>query len=201
MKLGYLALPLALFGSSLSAEVARLQTALNRPVQVHKTAQNQQHSANATGKRTPLPPGAVFFPGIETSRPSPLPDISAVQLERTRCLATCPAYTVTIRADGSFSYTGVYGVERLGEHRGHIEVGRLRQVFRYIDEIGFRELEPRYLSPYPDNATAITTVVQAGERKTVTNYANSGPATLWALEQLIDALVESATWDAGGGLK
>ena len=152
-------------------------------------------------KTGPLPPNSVPFPGIVKSQPKPLPDISALSLQRTRCLTGCPAYTVTISRDGTFSYSGHYGVARLGNNSGRVDKGRLEQVFRYLDEIGFRRLEPSYLSPYLDNATAITTVIQNGERKTVTNYANSGPATLWALEQLIDDLLNGATWDAKTGDK
>lgn len=146
------------------------------------------------GKPGALPPNSVPFPGLNENKPEALPDITGVSLERTRCLIGCPAYSVRIAEDGSFHYEGYYGVPRLGEHSGQIEVGRLRQLWRYIEEIGYTTLKPRYVSPYLDNATAITSVVQNGERKTVTNYANSGPATLWALEQLIDGLLEGATW-------
>lgn len=142
-----------------------------------------------------LPPGVERFPGLEKTKPQVVPDISEVRLERTRCLASCPAYTVTIHADGSFNYTGRYNVPNMGEHTGQIEVGGLRQVLRYIDEINFTDLEKSYLSPFLDNATAVTSVMQSGTRTTVTNYANSGPATLWALETLIDTLLERATWD------
>ena len=148
-----------------------------------------------------LPPGVERFPGVQKTKPQPVPDISEIRLERTRCLASCPAYSVTIQADGSFSYTGTYNVEHMGEHTGQLEVGQFRQVFRYIDEIGFMDFQTSYLSPFLDNATVTTSVVQNSAQKTVTNYANSGPATLWALEELIDMLLETATWDAGSGQK
>ena len=151
--------------------------------------------------KTTLPPNTALFPGTEQVRPEPPPALTELRLERTRCRATCPAYTVTLRADGSFRYTGVYGVERLGEHTGRVEVGSLRQVLRYAEEIGFFGLEPRYTSPYLDNAAAIFTATGPEGRKTVTDYANSGPATLWALGQLIDGLLTDATWDLGGGAR
>ena len=148
-----------------------------------------------------LPPNTALFPGTEQVRPEALPELTELRLERTRCLGRCPAYTVTLRADGSFRYTGHYGVERLGEHTGTVEVGSLRQVLRYAEEIGFFGLEPRYISPYLDNAAAIFTAAGPEGRKTVTDYANSGPATLWALGQLIDGLLADATWDSGGGAR
>ena len=148
-----------------------------------------------------LPPGVEVYPGTEKVKPQPVPNISEVKLERTRCLASCPAYTVAIRADGSFSYTGLYNAPHMGEHTGQVNVGQFRQLLRYIGAIDFMSFKSSYLSPYPDNATVTTSVVQNGSRKTVMNYANSGPATLWALETLVDTLLETATWDAGGGQK
>lgn len=137
---------------------------------------------------------SVPLPGIAASQPSELPDISRLSLERTRCYTACPAYRAVIHADGRIDYTGVHAVARLGKHSGTVEVGLLRQLFRYIDETDFRALEPSYSSPFLDNATAITTVVLNGRRKTVMNYANSGPATLWALEWLIDDLIGTTVW-------
>ena len=148
----------------------------------------------AAAQTNTLPPGTELYPGTE-AKPQAVPDISEVRLERTRCLASCPAYTVTLRADGSFSYTGLYNVPHLGQHTGKVEAGQLRQLLRYIGEIDFMKFKKSYLSPYLDNATAVTSVVQNGARKTVINYANSGPATLWALETLIDTLLQAATWD------
>ena len=149
--------------------------------------------------KTTLPPNTAPFPGTEQVRPEAPPALTELRLERTRCRTTCPAYTVTLRADGSFRYTGVYGVERSGEHTGTVEVGSLRQVLRYAEEIGFFGLEARYTSPYLDNAAAVFTAAGPDGRKTVTDYAGSGPATLWALGQLIDGLLADATWDPGGG--
>ena len=149
--------------------------------------------------KTPLPPGTALFPGAERARPEPVPDVTELRLERTRCRLDCPAYAVTFRADGSLRYRGDYGTPRLGEHAGRVEVGSLRQVFRYLEAIRFGRLEARYTSPYLDNATTVITVVTPEGRKTVTDYANSGPATLWALGELVDGLLADATWDPGGG--
>lgn len=157
--------------------------------------------SSAQTQKTPLPPGTVLYPGVQGTKPQPVPEINELSLERTRCHLDCPAYAVTFSADGSFRYTGHYGVERLGEHTGRVDAGSLRQVFRYVEAINFGGLEARYTSPYLDNATTVFTVVRPEGRKTVTDYANSGPATLWALGQLVDTLLAGATWNPGGGQK
>lgn len=148
-----------------------------------------------------LPPGVIPFPGTENVKPAEPSQIIEVALERTRCLADCPAYKVVFNTDGSFTYTGTYNVERMGQHTGQVEVGSLQQIFRYIDEIDFFSFDTLYDSPYLDSATVRTTVAEEGRRKTVQNYANSAPATLWALETLLDSLLETATWDESGGAR
>ena len=43
-------------------------------------------------------------------------------------------------------------------------------------------------------AITYTTVVMNGKRKVIRNYANAGPTTLWAIEQLIDSLMTKVKW-------
>ena len=145
-----------------------------------------------------LPPGVVPLPGTENLKPAQPSEITEVALQKSRCLTDCPAYRVTFSADGSFTYIGMYNVERMGEHTGQVSAGRLQQIFRYVDEIDFFSFDTLYTVPYPDNATVSTTVIEKGRQKTVQNYANSGPATLWALEALLESLLETATWNQGG---
>lgn len=142
------------------------------------------------------PEGTMLVPG-QTLAPAPTftTDIREIGLERTRCYADCPAYTFIIQRDGSFRYVGEYGVEHLGEYTGQVSQGRLNQVLRYIEAIDFMDLQDTYSSPFLDNAAVYTMVVKNGNTKVIENYALSGPATLWALEQLIDSLLETAQWN------
>lgn len=144
-------------------------------------------------------PDVVPFSDIEKEKPAEPLEISEIALERTRCLTDCPAYRVTFQADGSFTYTGTANVERSGKHRGRVEAGELQQILRYTEEIGFFNLNDLYSSTYLDSATVFVTAVKRGQSKTVEDYANSGPATLWALQELLESLLETATWDEGGG--
>jgi hypothetical protein len=152
-----------------------------------------------------LPEGVALAPGV-TSLGGSLPNrsnhgISEIGLERTRCLANCPAYTVIISADGTFRYTGEYGVERVGEHTGTVEVGQLNQVMSFINESLFMGFENTYSANFLDAPTTYVMIKKGSETKVIENYANSGPATLWAIEQLIDDLLETAEWDEGGGVQ
>src|SRR5205085_722560 len=57
--------------------------------------------------------------------------VSEIALERTRCFGTCPAYSVVIKADGTFTYTGKDFVTRKGEHAGTVSQHDLRNLSQF----------------------------------------------------------------------
>jgi hypothetical protein len=116
-------------------------------------------------------------------------------LERTDCLARCPAYTVVFSADGSFAYTGEANVERPGDHSGTVSRGALNQVLRYVAAIDYLGLADSYDAGFLDNPATYTLVEWGETTKVILNAGNAAPPTVWALEQLIDDLLESASWD------
>lgn len=149
----------------------------------------------------PPPPGTAYAPGARPCAPPPpaAPTVSEIGIERGRCLAGCPAYTFIVQADGSFRYVGEYNVERLGVHSGRVSVGRLLQVLRFAEAIDVAAMDDSYTSGFLDNPTVYTLVTQGGRQKVVADEGRSGPATLWALEELIDSLLETAVWDTPVG--
>jgi Domain of unknown function (DUF6438) len=156
-------------------------------------------SKQETPQKSPLnlPAGVALAPGLTKGNPVDRSNhgIDEIGLERTRCLSNCPAYTVMISADGTFRYTGEYGVEHLGDHTGKVSVGQLNQVMSFINEAGFTEFETSYSAAFLDAPTSYVMVKKGRDTKVIENYANSGPATLWAIEQLIDDLLGTAEWN------
>lgn len=125
----------------------------------------------------------------------PVPDITRIGLERTECFGTCPAYTVVIMADGSFTYTGEAHVERMGDHRGTVPLWLLNQVFRYVEDSGFMALANRFDVGALDVPSTYTMVEWAGVTHVVLDVGNVAPATVWAFGMLIDQMLELATWE------
>jgi Domain of unknown function (DUF6438) len=167
---------------------------------------HQQLATPATNEPAPkdsiltLPEGVALAPGASLGG---LPDrskhgISEIGLERSQCFAGCPAYTVIIRADGSFRYSGLADVERVGEYTGTVSVGELNQLMTFINESLFMGFEDTYSASFLDAPTTYVMVKKGSETKVIENYANTAPTTVWAIEQLIDNLLETATWDEGG---
>ena len=121
--------------------------------------------------------------------------ITEIGIERGGCYGTCPIYTFIIKSDGTFRYKGMKYVEREGEFGGTIPVWYFHDLAQFIRDSGYTELEDSYSRTVTDNPTTYTMVVMNGKPKTVSNYANSGPTKLWAIEQLIDNLMAKAKWD------
>ena len=122
--------------------------------------------------------------------------ITEIGIERSGCFGTCPIYTFIVKSDGTFRYKGTKHVEREGEFAGTIPVWYFHHLAQFIRDSGYTELEDGYRpGGNTDHATVYTMVVMNGKRKTISNYANTGPTKLWAIEQLIDDLMAKAKWD------
>ena len=121
--------------------------------------------------------------------------IQYIGLERTRCYGTCPAYDVLIRNNGEVEYAGHAYVEKIGRYKGQVDQWKLTNLFKYIMEIEYFDLQNIYRASVTDNPTVYTVVsINPGLPKAIMNYANAGPAELWALEQLIDQIIEGVEW-------
>ena len=121
--------------------------------------------------------------------------IVEIGLERTRCYGACPAYSVIIKEDGRFEYEGFSYVKRKGKYTGAVNRFALNQLFQFIRDVDYMSLGESYSRDITDQATTYTCVVMKEKRKVIRNYANAGPTKLWAVEQLIDKLILSASWD------
>jgi hypothetical protein len=180
------------FGLSLAlaGELASLHEKLAAQTSTQQPPQKQSQD---------LPDGVMLLPGFSEMPNRSAHGVDEVGLERSRCLATCPAYTVVIKSDGTFRYTGEYGVERLGEHTGTVDVGQLNQLMSFVSESTFMTFADTYTASFLDAPTTYLMVKKGDETKVIENYANTGPATLWAISELIDDLLETATWHEDSG--
>ena len=122
--------------------------------------------------------------------------ITEIGLERTTCKGVCPAYTVVLKSDGSVRYVGRSNALKRGEHTGRIPKAQFDRLAEFINEVGYMELDSTYSRTVMGGPTAFTSVVRDdGQTKTISEYDRSGPASLWAVEQLIDHLTRTAVWD------
>jgi Domain of unknown function (DUF6438) len=122
------------------------------------------------------------------------PPISEIRLERTECYGTCPVYTVSLHSDGSATFIGGANAQLKGRWTGVVPGRDFQELARLADLIGFESFEAHYARPVTDNPTAIVTVARGEKRKTVSNYAESGPLALAGFEQAIDIVAARAEW-------
>jgi hypothetical protein len=118
--------------------------------------------------------------------------ITEVTLERTACFGPCPMYTITLRRDGTATYVGRKYTERQGTYTGNFY--GFQRLAQFIESKGYFKLKDKYSTPITDAPGTITSVVRAGRRKTVNNYADSGPVELFAIEKAIDGMVANTKW-------
>ncbi len=113
--------------------------------------------------------------------------ITEITLERTACFGTCPMYKVTLKADGTFTYVGQEYVEHKGTYTGRFYgFNRLAQL---IEKYGYFNMRDNYSVSMTDLPSTVTSVVRNGRRKKITNYGDSGPVELWAIERAIDGVL------------
>lgn len=123
------------------------------------------------------------------SAPAPAQGDGAIRitLERTACFGTCPVYTVTMREDGSVTYTGSAHVRVTGTERWTIDAAAVRALAREMEQAGFFDLKDKYTAQMTDMPTTFTTLTVGGRTKKIENYY-SGPPVLRDLEARIDVV-------------
>ncbi len=113
---------------------------------------------------------------------------------RSGCEKPCGSITVVFDADGTVSLIGHDGVSGPGKREGKIPSHRFEQMARLVVELGFSGLRLRYASNVTDTQATFFLAVIDEQQKVVMNYAESGPAGLWALEKVIDDLLLQVDW-------
>jgi hypothetical protein len=122
-----------------------------------------------------------------------VPSDALIKLERTRCFGQCPAYWVTIEADGRVIYEGRDFVRVKGRQTARISPGAVAALLETAERIGFFNLNDAYRARVTDNPTTFVTITRAGRTKTIEDYV-SAPAAVKDLESKIDEAAGTRRW-------
>ncbi|HQU90904.1 MAG TPA: DUF6438 domain-containing protein [Pyrinomonadaceae bacterium] len=149
-----------------------------------------------------------------------IPNDLMVRLERTMCFGWCPAYSLTITADGTVTFapsgnfvhrgdgstpsqpmTGKITTHQLGVMLSGIERVNFFSLHRGYGRAGKKTSEcPQY---WTDNPSVIITIELKGKRKTVSHYLGcSGTAILEDLrkfEEEVDEVANTNRWTSEFG--
>ena len=145
--------------------------------------------------------GGAQAPDLSSLSEADLKTIT-IQLERTGCYGSCPAYSVTIHGDGRVEYNGTGHVKEMGSRTGRIEMDKIKSLASAFAKIKFWGLAQDYSRANcngrvcTDMTTAITEFSVAGASHRVSHYYGCGnaPRSLFDLESLIDKSANAEQW-------
>lgn len=126
-----------------------------------------------------------------------LADIEAVTLRRGPCRGFCPAYTVTLRSDGSADWNGERHVDRIGRFHGQFASNAFEELARFIERAGFFGWDDEYVGGASDLPDYELTVVAKDQTKVVRQNGTPEPADFWVIAALVDGLAAGIDWMAG----
>ncbi len=150
-------------------------------------------------------------------RAEPPPSAFEITMQRTPCLGSCPAYTVSVDGDGRVKWHGESNVEAAGDRRATVLPRRVKEIERMLDEVRFFERDRNGEMPNPgvvceqtgpnssscsfssstticsDTSHAVVTV-RRGTRKHTVDNAHCEMSTLDRLESLIDEVARTSAW-------
>ncbi len=123
--------------------------------------------------------------------------VTEISLTRGGCYGWCPQYSVRLTSDGKVKYFGGRYVKKLGTFNGAIPTPEFQYLADFVQKADVMAMKDEYENlGISDLETVYTSFVVNGVRKSISNYANSGPLDVWAIEQLIDKLVSETEWES-----
>ncbi len=117
-----------------------------------------------------------------------------ISLDRSGCFGSCPAYTLTLRGDGSATYIGKSDVQRVGNWRAKVDEKSLRYLMSAFEAIKFFELKDVYDDMVTDIPTYTLSYQLGDSTKKVTDRFGPPPG-LRELERSIDSVAETLKWN------
>lgn len=147
----------------------------------------------------------VFVPMVEV-RSSPPPSRTfpegplagtRIELKRTQCFGSCPAYTVTISGAGEVTWQGDAYVAIRGEAKDKIDPKVVTALLDRAKAAGFFDLRDVYRADVTDGPTFTITITHGGRIKRVEDYNGElvgMPYEVTLLEQAIDRAARTARW-------
>lgn len=138
-----------------------------------------------------------------------IPSDTVITLERGVCLGACPEYKLTVSADGTVVFEGLYSVKKNGTLKTSISQKKVVQLIAAFEKANYFSLKDEYVSKqdgcpdvWTDQPFVTTSIVMDGKSKSIKHYqgckGNNGspiyPKGLTELENKIDKIVGTKRW-------
>jgi hypothetical protein len=122
-------------------------------------------------------------------------NVKEISMERVMSKEPYPVFKVTFRSNGEAIYEGKYFVDKIGTFIGTIDDTDFKKLSDLMEKLEFNSLREKYLVDGHDQPNVLTTLVYENQIKAVSNYGESGPVEIWAIEKVIDDLTEDIYWE------
>ncbi|MDH3943792.1 MAG: DUF6438 domain-containing protein [Anaerolineae bacterium] len=132
---------------------------------------------------------STLFPPTNTI-PEDISD-AVITLERTACFGFCPDYTVTIYGDGRVVYFGNDFVAEMGERTYTIPTDDVLWLVESFYDIGFFDLDDRYVESATDLPSTTISMTIEGETKSIYLYGMNLPKDLVELTKRVDEVANT----------
>lgn len=122
------------------------------------------------------------------------------QLERTRCLGSCPSYTISIEGDGTVRFDGRAWVAIPGHHTAHVSPEVVTELIHQFRAASFLSALATYRGNWTDNPTQTISLRINGQVKTVVDYVGLDvglPLAIRNLETFVDSAAGTERWIKG----
>lgn len=122
-----------------------------------------------------------------------------ITLQRTGCLGTCPAYTVTVSTDG-IAFEGEAYVVSKGRHQDQVDSAGLRKLAKDFVDADFYSMDPCYRAGVTDSPAYILSVDIDSHKKKIVDYNGSWvemPEIITELEDEVDTFARTERWVQG----
>ena len=119
-----------------------------------------------------------------------------ITMERTQCKGMCAEYKLSFFEDGSVLYEGKANASKAGIWRATVPKEAVDDLVAQFQRIGFFTLQPSYGGGLSQNPVAVISFRWNDRTKTVSHDSGSpfSPEALTALEDRVDASVQSVNW-------
>ena len=143
---------------------------------------------------------AERLPARHTAAPHLRPDSKVtITLNRSVCMKTCPAYTVSIDTDG-ITFFGKSGVVAEGRHQARISAGEVRGLAKRFIDADFYSMNDLYGGLFQESHTYMLSISIGGTKKVVQDSmgALAGmPTAITELEDDVDDVAHTKRWIEG----
>lgn len=97
-----------------------------------------------------------------------VPSDFKLELTRTACFGQCPAYSLSVNAEGVVEWQGELFVERKGKYAGKVSRSAVSSLYKRIQQSGFQQMKDNYDNPgISDLPSTIIALEADGKRKKV----------------------------------